>query len=108
MKSIIALAVSLFITQSAYAGCGGFGPGGCEFPVTPVETPERFCFAGVCNNVEGQWFGEFYVVRSVLVTGFPVMGWGGPCATGNCPDIANQAMRNMQSNADIVNRAWYR
>lgn len=106
MKALV-LVVSLFITQSAYAVCG-FSPAPCEFPTAPVETPERFCFAGICNNVEGQWFSEFYVVRSVPVTGFPVMGWGGPCATGNFPDIANQALRDLAANADKINRAWYR
>ena len=106
MKAL-AIVLSLF-ASSAYSGCGGFGPGGCEFPVTPVETTERFCFAGVCNNVVGEWFGDFYVVSSQLPTGFGVIGWGGPCPSLNCPDIANQALRNLESNADQINRAWYR
>jgi predicted small lipoprotein YifL len=107
MKSLT-LAILLLITQSAYAGCGGFGPGGCEFPVAPVETPEQFCFNGICNNVTGEWFGDFYVVRSVLPTGYGVMGWGGPCPQHDCPDIGNQALRDLAANADQINRAWYR
>ncbi len=107
MKSIITFVVSLFITQSAYAVCG-FSPAPCEFPTAPVETSEQFCFDGTCNNVTGEWFGDFYVVRSVLPTGYGVIGWGGPCPQHDCPDIGRQARRMLDSNADFINRAWYR
>ena len=106
--AVVMLVLTALLPPIAAAGCGGFGPGGCEFPPAPVVSAERFCFDGVCNPADGQWVGDFYVMTSQIPNGFGVMGWGGPCPDRNCPDIGNQALRDLAANADQINRAWYR
>lgn len=108
MKALF-IALSL-LASSAYAGCDGFGPGpvNCPPPVNPVG-PAVLCVGdAACQPIIYEWVGKFFVATSHLPTGYEVIGWGGPCHSESCPDIGNQAFRDLSVNADQINRAWYR
>jgi hypothetical protein len=106
MKSLL-FAVLLF-PFAASAQC--FGPGGCQDevyvgPVPPVAEARQLCFPESCAPVRFTWFSKFVIAESALPSGYPVLGWSGPCLTPPCSEIEEQAYQNLWSNARQAHRA---
>jgi hypothetical protein len=115
-KTLLAAVIALFFSLPTFAQC--FGPGGCTWagpsptppPPAPVDPtgPTDLCIRDQCQPVFYSWLGRKVVAESTLPNGYEVMGWAGPCLNpipGNCPDIFNQAHRDLLNNALIRNRA---
>jgi hypothetical protein len=102
MKYIALLALLL----SAHANAQCFGPAGCNPDYAPPASgPTLLCLPEGCNVVSYSEINHFTVAESVLPNGYPVMGWSGPCLSGDCPDIRNQAFADLELNAKRANRA---
>lgn len=105
-----------------YNDCSGpqFGGGGCvpgcepDFtyvgpaplpPLPPVVEARQLCFPVGCAPVRFTWLSKFVIAESALPSGYPVMGWAGPCLSGQCPEIEEQAYQNLWWNSRMANRA---
>lgn len=55
------------------------------------ETPGPCFGAAGCSTQAVEAFGDFLVVRLTLADGYAQAGIAGPCWTGECPDLENQA-----------------
>jgi hypothetical protein len=92
---------------------GGSGPcvPGCypdlSLPPTPPPPAEsrQLCFPAGCAPVTYTWFRRFLIAESELPSGYPMMGFSGPCISGSCPEIQEQAYQNLFWNARQANRA---
>lgn len=94
--------LALILSAQASAQC--FGPGGCIEP-EPIAGPSLLCLPEGCHPVNYTEINGFTVAESTLPNGWPVLGWSGPCTTGSCPDIRNQAFSDLEMNAKRANRA---
>jgi hypothetical protein len=94
----------------------GFGPNpncipGCKVdpPVVPASPgPKELCIRDTCAPVVYSWIGSKVVAESVLINGYEVMGWSGPCFhedRAQCPHIFDQAFLDLQINAYRADRA---
>jgi hypothetical protein len=114
----LAAAASFCPDGFRYNDCTGpqFGPGPCTpgcyeiFNYTPAPPPppaasRQLCFPSGCAPVRFTWLAKFVIAESVLPSGYPVMGWSGPCLTPTCPEIEEQAYQNLWWNARQANRA---
>ena len=132
MKSLILfvgmLMAQIAIGQSCPVGyiwddCSGpqFGPGGCTpgcvidpdyNPANPVEptAPDQVCIREDCYAVSYHWLDRCVIATAKIgELNYQVIGWAGPCLSeqnADCPDIKNQAHRNLVTNALRANRAW--
>jgi hypothetical protein len=79
-------------------------PGYTPAPPPPAEA-RQLCFPSGCAPVRFTWLSRFVIAESVLPSGYPVMGWAGPCLSGQCPEIEEQAERDLWLNARKANRA---
>ena len=99
------LLLTLAVIPSLSIGQACFSPS-CG-PIQPVGTPE-LCIADVCTPVSYSWTGDIALATATLANGYQVVGWSGPCKSvdrSQCPDIFNQAHRDLIVNALRVNRA---
>lgn len=109
MKRLIPICFSL-IAISAFADCNynaGFGPGPICDPA-PINKPVDMCFPDGCRPINYTVQGAFVIAQSELPNGFQVLGYAGPCHTGNvidCPAIYQQAAERMRVDAEQQNRA---
>jgi hypothetical protein len=99
-----------------YNDCEGsqFGPGPCTSgcyeipgytPAPPSGIDRQLCFPAGCAPVRFTWFSRFVIAESVLPSGYPMMGWSGPCLTPPCLEIEEQAFQSLFWNARQANRA---
>ncbi len=82
-------------------------PPSCETSVEPAEYSE-LCFPDGCMPVTYSWFGKLGNYRSaeaILPSGYSMLGWSGPCFSGDCPEIDRQAFYSLFWNARQANRA---
>lgn len=92
--------VGVMFSGAVAAQC--FGPGGCvvagpgQDPALPAIIGPCFGDAG-CATVQQRMLGEYGVVTLTMPDGYSQSGIAGPCLTGNCPDLLNQA----QSDAEL-------
>ena len=101
-KTILATALlALSINGIAQTPC--FGPGPCGEPVEPTG-PAELCLPEGCNPVIYSRLNGFALAESILPSGYPVIGWSGPCFD-ECPDLLNQAFTDLELNAKRANRA---
>jgi hypothetical protein len=122
MKTLL-LAVLLFPLAAAASFCpDGFryddcnrtsiGPGPCipgcyeipDYAPPPAESRE-LCFPTGCAPVRFTWLSKFVIAESSLPSGYPVMGFSGPCLANTCPEIEEQAYQSLFWNARQANRA---
>ena len=92
------------------------GPGPCLpqcVPVAPAGEPvgpDELCVGDLpCQPVTYRWQGQCVVADALLPPSYQVLGWAGPCLSASvvdCPDIKNQAHRDLYNNALRVHRAW--
>lgn len=129
MKKLLAFVLSTFVltaaTSAVFAGeCvdgqwagtyPGPSPNPPDCPNTPVNPPlpeeptgpVRLCIDGWCESVIYEWYKDFALATWTNPTGYPIMGWAGPCLeaqTSSCPDIFNQAFLDLRLNALRVHR----
>jgi hypothetical protein len=101
-----------------YNDCEGpqFGPGPCTpgcyeipgyrpAPTPPVAEARQLCFPVGCAPVRFTWLSRFVIAESALPSGYPAMGWSGPCLSEQCPEIEEQAYQNLFWNARQAHRA---
>ena len=103
-----------------YNDCSGpvFGPApicipGCEpdfvyvgpVPPPPVAEARELCFPSGCAPVRFTWLSKFVIAESSLPSGYPVLGWSGPCLNPPCGEIHEQAYQSLFWNARQANRA---
>ena len=111
-----AVAASFCPDGFRYNDCEGpqFGPGPCTpgcyeipgyTPVPPVAEARELCFPSGCAPVRFTWFSRFVIAESSLPSGYPMIGWSGPCLTPKCPEIEEQAYQNLFWNARQAHRA---
>ncbi len=91
MKALI-LAIALIPTAS-------FADAVCVSPAITCEA--------CCTPISYDWQGDMAIASTVLSSGYPVIGWAGPCRSADrqCPDILNQAADDLRVNALRANRA---
>ena len=92
---LVLTALTTLLPPIAAAGCGGFSPGGCEFPLPPADPvgPSDLCVGdAVCQPVAYQWVGRFYLATSALPSGYGVIGWDHPGATRH-PSLTKEGNR---------------
>lgn len=77
-------------------------PPSCQ-ALTPA--PDTLCFPAGCSPVAYEWSDTFRLAKSALPNGYPTMGWSGPCVSGDCPEIDQQAFESLFWNARQANRA---
>lgn len=100
-----------YVWQSCDAG--SFGPAPCieqcvPAHVAPLPTgPAELCLPAGCTPISYDWQGDMAIASTVLSSGYPVIGWAGPCRSADrqCPDILNQAADDLRVNALRANRA---
>jgi len=100
-----------------YNDCEGpqFGPGPCtpgcyEIPgytwePVPAEQVYFLTFPTGRAPVRFTTLGQFVIAESALPSGYPVMGFSGPCLHPPCPEIREQAYQSLFWNARQANRA---
>ena len=96
MRTLLLAAV---LMPSLSFGQACFGPGGCD----PVAN-SQLCLPEGCNPVNYSRLNGFALAESILPSGYPVIGWSGPCFD-ECPDLLNQAFADLELNAKLANRA---
>jgi len=87
-----------------------FGPGGCQSPSEPIPGPTELCLSAELGcvpvtylrvDVPGAWFS----VATATVSGYPTLGWSGPCFAGaECPAIETQAFTDLTTQATRATR----
>lgn len=124
----IKLAASLWVVSlSAAAQCPvgqvwddcahtAIGPGPCIPQCIPAPSvgepvgPAELCVGDLpCQPVIYRWQGRCVIADSVLPPSYQIVGWAGPCLSernADCPDILNQAHRDLYNNALRTHRAW--
>lgn len=105
MKSLL-LTLAFMPALSFAQGC--FGPGGCDSVAILPTGPVELCVADSCTPVDYSWTGDMAIASTTLSNGYQVIGWSGPCKSidrSQCPDILNQAHRDLTTNALRINRA---
>lgn len=105
MKLLVAAALLFLVSASASAQC--FGPGGCQPELS--YGPSKICIDTVCVPVEYYVWDRFVIAKAVLpATGYPQLGWSGPCFDANvlqCPGAWGQAAQDLEINLLRINRA---
>jgi hypothetical protein len=88
-------------------GSGPCVPGCYEIPgyVPPTGEVRQLCFPSGCAPVRFTWLSKFVIAESALPSGYPMMGWSGPCLSEQCPEIEDQAFQSLFWNARQANRA---
>ena len=79
-------------------------PGYTPDPV-PAEQVYFLTFPDGRAPVRFTTLGPFVIAESVLPSGYPVMGFSGPCLTPPCGEIREQAFQSLWLNARQANRA---
>jgi hypothetical protein len=127
MKKLLILAGALLLSSPLFAGdfCpDGFRYNDCEGPqvggsgpcvpscyetarppTPPTAEARELCFPAGCAPVRFTWLSKFVIAESSLPSGYPVMGFSGPCLTPTCPEIEEQAYQNLWWNSRQANRA---
>jgi len=73
--------------------------------VDPTPASSELCFPSGCSPVVYEWSDTFRLAKSTLPNGYPMMGWSGPCVSGDCPEIDQQAFGSLFWNARQAHRA---
>jgi len=123
MKTVLTAALLLTASLSFAATCPdgqiwqscsgtSAGPGpcipGCIGDSAPVAGPAELCLPDGCQPVQYSWMGDIVVAESMLMNGYSVLGWAGPCVHEDrllCPNIFEQAFQDLTINALRSTRA---
>lgn len=88
-----------------------FGPGGCSpTPAEPITGPAELCLSAELGCVPVLYTkvpvaGAWFAIASASVSGYPTLGWSGPCFDGaECPAIYNQAFGDLSTQAVRASR----
>jgi hypothetical protein len=107
MKRLLIFAGALLLSNAVAAQC--FSPGCADGvyvgPVPPPAESRQLCFPTGCAPVRFTWLSKFVIAESALPSGYPVMGWSGPCLSEQCPEIEDQAYQSLFWNARQSHRA---
>ena len=112
---LLVLGMAMMAAQTALGECVNgvwegpwFGPSP-EPPIcigpTPTPASSELCFPAGCSPVTYEWSDTFRLAKSTLPNGYAMMGWSGPCVSGDCPEIDQQAFESLFWNARQANRA---
>lgn len=92
------------VWQGTWAGPSQEPPS-CEMPVEPTPADPVLCFPEGCVPVTYSWYGQFRIAEATMPSGYPMLGWSGPCVSGNCPEIDAQAYWSLYWNSRQVYRS---
>lgn len=73
--------------------------------IDPTPASSTLCFPDGCSPVTYEWSDTFRLAKSTLPNGYAMMGWSGPCISGDCSEIDQQAFYSLFWNARQANRA---